>query len=443
MMSNVCYKCGCRIRHIQCIRCIRWNGSNHGAMTVEAALVLPVLLCAFLSVIFIIRAVFAYELVNHALNETVSELASSGYIYHVSGIRDLHDTVRNGINDKAETFKGQLGSVFDTYCSLSGVGKNLGNGLKGIPDSAEMLKEAGQNFSEMIRESETAMSDPVEELKSMACYIASGALDDAKTQLFLPVLKLYIKKYFVTEEIPDADKRLKLLNIEGGFDGLDFSRSSFLADRNETIDLVVRYRINMPLPVPFLPSLGIEQHARAKVWMGGNESTGVLDGTRTVDDLWSLSNFQRGLKIRRIFGANLPSSFPVIARFSGGKAVMIKSVDMTAASYQKGDNARELLTGYIEDIAGFKGQEKPWGSRNILIRGDEIKSRELMLVIPENKLAEENEKLLAEMVTKARNKGVTIVIKRYGTKSDGSNKDAGGKTSEETDGETNGGAGSQ
>ena len=389
---------------------------RRGAMTLEAALVLPLLLCAFLSIIFMIKAVCAYTLVNHALNETASEIASASYIYHISGIRDIHDAARNNLNDKSELFKEQMGSVFDTYNSLINIKGNLEQSLQGIEDSAEMLSDAGRNFNVMLNSGENAASDPAEELKSIACYIASGAFNDAKTQLFTPVLKLAMKKYLVTANITDADKRLKLLNIDGGLEGLDFSESSFLADRDENIDIVVRYRIRLPLPVQFIPGWNVMQRVKVKAWMGGDETNGVLEGSKSSDDLWALSNFQRGLKIRKLFGGNLPSNFPVIASFTNGKAIMIKSVDMTAPSYQKGDNAQELIDGYIRELAGFKGQEKPWGSGNIIINGKDIVNKELLLVIPQNELSEANEKLLASLPSKTEAKGISLIIKRYGTK---------------------------
>ena len=311
------------------MRGIKTHSRAKGAMTLEAALVLPVVLCAFFSIVFLIKAVYTYELVQHALDETASEIASAGYIYHVSGIRDIHDTARNGINDKAELFKGQVASVFETYDSLKNIKTKMEQGLPSIIESADLLENAEQNFDKMLNETKTATANPLEELKSIACYIASGVFDDAKTQLFTPVVKLYMKKYLVTENITDANERLKALNISGGFEGMDFSESSFLADRNENIDIVVRYRMQLPLPIQFTSGLEFVQRVRAKAWMGGDESQGVLDGTST-DDIWSLSNFQRGRKIQKLFGANMPYNFPVIAKFENGKAVMIKSMDLTA-----------------------------------------------------------------------------------------------------------------
>ena len=69
------------------------RSAARGAATLEAAIVLPLLLCAFFSVVFLVKTVYTYSLIQHAISETATEIASAGYIYHISGIRDLHDIV--------------------------------------------------------------------------------------------------------------------------------------------------------------------------------------------------------------------------------------------------------------------------------------------------------------------------------------------------------------
>ena len=362
-----------------------------GTMTLEAALVVPLVLCVFLSVIFIIRAVYAYGLIQHALNETASEIASSCYIYHVSGVKDIHDTARDGLNDRADIFGRQLDSFCDTFASGS-------------------LSDDGMNIVDDIN------SNPADELKNAVAYILSGALDKGKTFVVTPIVKLYMKKYLITEKTTDVNKRLKALFIKNGFDGLDFSQSAFFEDTDESIDIVVKYSIRLPLPIQFIGDMKLVQRSKVKAWMGGDETKGVLDGTVKSEDIWSLSNFQRGRKIQKLFGANLPSNFPVIAKFSSGNAVMIKSMDLTAGSYQMGDNVIKTLEGYIKSLSNYEGQEKPWGSSGVVISGKDIKSRELLLVIPENKLPDATERILTDMVNSALKKGVKLTIKRHGTK---------------------------
>jgi len=395
-------RAGCKLMH-----CIE------GALTVEAAVVLPLILCAFFSVVFLIKTVYAYSLIQHALSETASEMASMGYIYHISGIRDLHDTVRDSVNERSDQLREQINGVFYAFDILrGGDADSSGNGTRDLGDFAE-------SFNQLINHTGNIASDPLNELKTIAFYIAGGTFDDAKTQLFLPIVKLYMKKHLKTDNLPDVNERLLALNIEDGFDGLDFSDSSFFSDANEDIDIVVRYKMRMPVPIKFTKELEFVHRVRMKAWMGGDEKTGVLDensGSDIVDDIWSLSNFQRGLKIRRNFGANLPDNFPVIAKYENGKAVMIKSMDLTAASYQNAGNAAKTLKGYINELAKYKGQNEPWGRDDIVIRNTEIRQKELLLVIPENELTDELELMLSNMVQYADSKGVQLVIKRYGMK---------------------------
>jgi len=385
-----------------------------GSVTVEAAIIMPVVLCALFSVVFMIKAVYTYDLIQHAIDGAALEMASSGYIYHMSGIRDIHDSVRNAVNDRADVFKSQIGSVFDTYNSIKNIKEGISEGLPGIRDSSELISNVKENFENMLAEGKHIAQNPVDELKNIACYVAAGTFNDAKSELFIPLVRLYMKKYLASGKGADLDERLGSLNIEGGFDGLDFSESSFFEDRHEDIDIIVRYRLKLPIPISFINNPVIVQRAKAKAWMEGDEA--LKTDYETYDDIWSLSNFQRGRKIQKIFGANLPSNFPVISKYDNGVAVMIKSMDLTAASYQVGNNARNTLTGYIKKLADFEGQEKPWGADGIVIRKDEIKEKQLLLVIPENQLSEENERLLIEMKDIARSHGIIFKVERYGVK---------------------------
>jgi len=357
-----------------------------GSVTVEAAIALPVFLCVIISIIFLIKVVYTHELIQHALTETADEIASTGYIYYISGLRDLNDSVRNDLQDRADVFKDHIGTVMDTFSSFNN-----------------------------LTESRNETTGSMDELKNIACLIASGAFNDVKTELFTPVVKLYIKKYFKTENVNDADTRLKELNVKDGLEGLDFSESGFFVT-NDDIDIVVRYSMDFPVPIKFFPELIFVQRASAKAWMGGDESKGVIEGEDGSGDIWSLNNFQRGSKLRTIFGANLPSSFPVIARFDAGNAVMIKSMDLTAESYKNGATVIETLDGYMKKLVRYKGQEKPWGNKGIVIKESEIKQKELLLVIPQNALSPQTEGILSDFMNKALHEGVKLRIERYGIK---------------------------
>lgn len=360
-----------------------------GSMTVEAAIALPVFLCVVISMVMLTRVVYTHSKIQHALTETAGEMASASYIYHISGLRDLHDAVRNGIQERADIFEGQMDSVFDVVGGFGG-GTDAGGAAQASGEQTDILK-------------------------NIASYLLQGSFEDAKTGLFTPLVRFYMGKYLAPRS-GDTDAGLRALGVSGGFAGLDFSGSTFFGDSDENIDIIVRYTIDLPVPIHVFPRLELVQRATVRGWLAGDESTGVLGGEGVEEDIWSLDNFTRGSKLRTIFGGNLPYNFPVISAFDRGKAVIIKSMDLTADSYQDVAKVRKTVDSYIKDLAGYQGQETPWGSKGIVIRKSDIGQRELLLVIPQNQLSGDVERLLAELPDRAEAAGVVFRLERYGTK---------------------------
>jgi hypothetical protein len=70
---------------------------------------------------------------------------------------------------------------------------------------------------------------------------------------------------------------------------------------------------------------------------------------------WSLPPTPRGLAIEEQLGGNLPPSFPTIDSFNDGMATSIKSVDLSASSYQNLNTLTSKLNGYVNQVAGFNG----------------------------------------------------------------------------------------
>lgn len=119
------------------------------------------------------------------------------------------------------------------------------------------------------------------------------------------------------------------------------------------------------------------EYAGAKVVEGvGYVASGL--GRASV---WALAQSPRGFRVGAILGENLPLNFPTIDRFANGVATSIKSMDVTAASYQKSGRIYSTLTKYIDKVAEFNGARV--GEFNI--RPTDINSRALKLAIQPGK----------------------------------------------------------
>lgn len=137
------------------------------------------------------------------------------------------------------------------------------------------------------------------------------------------------------------------------------------------------------------------------------------DDESTADKVWSLTNFDRGLRIRTTFGGNLPATYPVIATWEDGTATSIKSIDLTAPGYATEGELTENVETMLNDLKNFSGTDSAWGSSEIEITSDMITSRVLVVVIPENS----PESAYNELVTcssYASSMGIEMRIEKYG-----------------------------
>ena len=103
------------------------------------------------------------------------------------------------------------------------------------------------------------------------------------------------------------------------------------------------------------------------------------------DNIWSLSNFDRGDAFRERYGANLPKTFPVIDKVEGGEITAIRSIDPQSAN----------INGNTYSV-------------------DYISSRHLTVIIPENSGSAGRE-AVEELKGYAFVKGVILDVCEYGT----------------------------
>lgn len=121
---------------------------------------------------------------------------------------------------------------------------------------------------------------------------------------------------------------------------------------------------------------------------------------------WSLKWSQRGLEIEAKLGGNLPRSFPTIDKWGNGVATSIKSVDLSAATYQNTGALESKIRGYVDTMAAFKGASFD----GVAVRLRDIRARALEVAIQPG-VATAAQKAVLKQVTKyATSKGVQLTV---------------------------------
>src|SRR6185437_15336185 len=133
----------------------------------------------------------------------------------------------------------------------------------------------------------------------------------------------------------------------------------------------------------------------------------VLPGEKLLGSVWKMGAVLRGRAIEQMLGANLPRTFPVIDKFANGLATSIKSLDLTAKSYQKAEALASKINGYVDKLADFNGA-KLGGAE---VKGSEITSRELQLAVPAGSITDAQRGVIDAAAKRAANLKNPVKIK--------------------------------
>ena len=230
-------------------------------------------------------------------------------------------------------------------------------------------------------------------------YIMDFAVDIVASLLAGPALN-YRYNYWLEEicaasgqDVPQGERRFFVDYVPERnliYIGMSYSRTSSKATGEEYITSSV------PL------------WSRGKYNFGNNSNT---DDEDEADDIWSKSNFERGLQFQRMYGANLPTTYPTIASWSSGTATAIKSMDLTAPSWQTKAAAEGRVFSFIGDLSGFEGGPEPGPGIG------EIRNKQLILVVPRNHADWLDGEVISQWSSYASGFGVELKISRYGESS--------------------------
>ncbi len=132
--------------------------------------------------------------------------------------------------------------------------------------------------------------------------------------------------------------------------------------------------------------------------------------------VWSMKAFDRGYEIEKALGGWC-NNFPVIdwaqKTIRANKTYLesiksIKSIDITASSYQKASTLKSKLKGYVDSLAEFTGVKK-WNGTEFKVSSGT--SRTLEIAIPPVEMTSSQAKVFKEIVEYANEKGVKVITR--------------------------------
>lgn len=412
-----------------------------GTATVEAALILPMVMLAILAVLSIIRITGTYERMQHALNQVAEDMSQYSYLYAVSGLKDKHDAWVDKTAKAKEELLEQQEAVSTFYQSLQNVAGNVGsfgngNTLNAFFDTLAGLDDVISSFDALSGQVESILEDPMGEVRLIGLALSDTLVSETKTALLGVIAKSMLKSRLSSDlNIPprELENRLRLTD---GLQGLDFSCSTFFDDK-QTIDLILEYTVK---PMPdffFLPEIRLRNRACVYAWTWGVDHQGQETGA-DGESIWNYEgsesymkqNTERGntaearftKELAQKFGEHAeatPYIFPVVDVIvyahdnQPGKLITVFSLNPFLSSYQKESAVLGKIREKINALSSFRtGRTKDY----IIDVTDGNYQRIVYLVIPENKeLPKSFEPAFDKALKDAEKLGVELnLVRKYG-----------------------------
>ena len=397
---------------------------DKGSITIEAAIVLPVFICVVISLAMLIKLVYIHDIIQHSIDEAANELAAYSYIYHASDLQKIDDSIKDNLQDNSDEAEEHIGTVVNAFDTLenaytvgsdfvegveSTVESNIGFGSKVdiiINKTGSLVEEGGRlsesginNINEMQKAFEEACKDPKKEAESIAWMLSKGVYSDVKTAVAVPLIRHTVRKYLIGTNTLNTDKSFNKLNIYQNFEGLDFYSSTFF-DGNENIDIIVKYRVELPLPIKILPAIYMMQRSTVRAWLNGGDGTSLEETS-----IWDLPNKQRGMKIEELYGGNLPYDFPIIDIYDSASKIgtSIKSINLSSKTYQDKASLSRVLKQYVDDIK----------TRGVISYKQEnyyLVGKKIIFVIPRGSINNVNSAVLEEIKSYSKANGIDITV---------------------------------
>lgn len=295
-----------------------------GAVFLEAAVVIPLLMVVMLLFVFLLNLFIVHSVVQYGLNQTVNELGNYTYFLEYAGVVDWSNDMNAQTAETREEFKRDFDMVTEAYTNVTAAvssGSEVVNNVKnadvsslslddiktiveGVKKTGNDAKTAAGSVKNVWEKVKVYIEDPSKLVGMLKDLLKSEIKDSVHSLLGGLLGKLMMGRYtsetFLTGcGVVSTNYNGKMSSSEyiTGIKGMDFSKSSFLGDDNSRIiDIVVVYRVKFPFNVSFMAggdedsalyknSMLIVQRAGGYGWTNGDDKgKSEYNGRELFDD---------------------------------------------------------------------------------------------------------------------------------------------------------------
>lgn len=226
---------------------------GRGSVTLEAALFLTLFMLFYIALMDLIQIAKAQVILQHSINQVAKEVSAYSYVLTKAGIVEK----RLETSMRANEFKGKVGEMVD---AMQTVGATLSGG--NVIEAIGAAETAGGKIKEFAGEADELPYNLLALLKQTGADLVSDfAIQE--------IVEAELRKQIELASGKDADRFLRDLGIQGGFTGLDFSKTNWGGSESggmPELEVVVIYTIDYNLGYLELQPRTYKLCARTALW---------------------------------------------------------------------------------------------------------------------------------------------------------------------------------
>ena len=132
-----------------------------------------------------------------------------------------------------------------------------------------------------------------------------------------------------------------------------------------------------------------------------------VDEIELSEGTWDEGPVTRGKEIDKKLGNNTGDTYPVVDKIDkDGVVTSVKSRDLNCKTYKNGSKLKSRIKKDIDKLVDFKGARH--GKTKIL--AEEIKGKQLQMVVPDKSLSLEQIEAINEAIAYGKKKGIKVII---------------------------------
>jgi len=192
---------------------MRSKESESGSAVIEATISFTAFIIVITIIYSVINFCVAESQVRFALEATVKEVSTYGYVYKFIGL--------DGIEASAGTAKDQINSVVDDYRSI----QQIATRGSATSDDLTTVSNAGESMSATV---ESIRKNPLEAIKNFGSLAWWELGNGVRNTAVDAIVRALVEKNLNPGDGKSAHEYLLSLGVKDGLDGLEFSAPNFL-----------------------------------------------------------------------------------------------------------------------------------------------------------------------------------------------------------------------